>query len=539
VFDLIWYNGKLLTTLPLITRKQILSNILPADNNVISYSNHIIGQGTAFYEAAISKGLEGIMGKSTESLYTIGKRTSSWLKIKHTNRTEAVICGYTAGRNSRKHFGAIILGKYEGDQLKYIGHTGGGFNDEQLKSLYQKFQPLITSKSPFATAPKTNMPATWLKPVLVCEVKFAEATRDGILRQPIFIGLREDKTAAEEKNEKVVAPPKNETPKKGSLKTPSLKEKAKKDSLFLSGDDEIVETKVAGKLLRFTNLNKLYWPKEGITKRDMINYYAAISPYLLPYLKDRPQSLNRFPEGITGFNFYQKNVEDKVADWIPRFPYMSESDGTKKEFLVCEDLATLLYMANLGCIELNPWHSRTPKPEFPDYCLIDLDPDTNSFEQVITCAQVVKEILDAIGAPSFVKTSGSTGLHILVPLGAKYSFEQSRMLAEIVVGIVNRRLPEFTSVERSPAKRKGKIYLDFMQNRQIQTMASAYSLRPKPGATVSAPLYWEEVRKGLKIANFNIYNMQNRVTEVGDLLKGVLGKGINMKQLLIQLKQLL
>jgi bifunctional non-homologous end joining protein LigD len=271
----------------------------------------------------------------------------------------------------------------------------------------------------------------------------------------------------------------------------------------------------------------------------MINYYADIADYILPYLEDRPQSLNRFPEGIKGFNFYQKNVEDKVADWIPRFPYISESDGNRKEFLVCEDLATLLYMANMGCIELNPWHSRTTKPDFPDYCLIDLDPDTNSFNQVIQCAQVVKEVLDSIGAPSFVKTSGSTGMHILIPLGAKYTFDQSRMLAELIVGLVHRQLPKFTSIERNPSKRKGKIYLDFLQNRQIQTMAAAYSLRPKPGATVSAPLRWEEVKKGLKIGDFNIYNMKERLETEGDLLKGLLGKGINMKKILQQLQQLL
>jgi len=526
VFDIIWYEGRSLINLPLVQRKEILAAVLPA-SNLVSFSNHITGQGTAFYEAAVSKGLEGVMGKAMDSKYVIGRRTASWLKIKYTHKMDAIICGYTEGRNSRKNFGAVILGKYEGSQLKYIGHTGGGFNDELLKSLYQKFQPLITERSPFAVAPKTNMPATWLKPELVCEVKFSEATRDGILRQPIFVGLREDKRAKDEKNVQTVPPP------------ATTRKKKQASGLFLSGTEDQVETKVAGQLLKFTNLNKLYWPDEGITKRDMINYYADIADYILPYLEDRPQSLNRFPEGIKGFNFYQKNVEDKVADWIPRFPYISESDGNRKEFLVCEDLATLLYMANMGCIELNPWHSRTTKPDFPDYCLIDLDPDTNSFNQVIQCAQVVKEVLDSIGAPSFVKTSGSTGMHILIPLGAKYTFDQSRMLAELIVGLVHRQLPKFTSIERNPSKRKGKIYLDFLQNRQIQTMAAAYSLRPKPGATVSAPLRWEEVKKGLKIGDFNIYNMKERLETEGDLLKGLLGKGINMKKILQQLQQLL
>lgn len=541
IFDLLWYNGKGYTHVPLIERKLLLQQLIPADNELLRFSNHIAGQGIAFYEAAVNRGLEGIMAKAANSSYIIGRRSESWLKVKNNQQMEAIICGYTAGRNSRKHFGAVILGKYEGTVLKYIGHTGGGFNDKLLKQLFIKFQPLLTAVCPFKPKPKTNMPATWLKPELVCEVRFAETTEDGILRQPIFLGLREDKTAANEKNVKVVTPPVN---KKTTAKTATTagKSAAKKTAApltFLPEDEKQVETKVDGKLLKFTNLDKRYWPEEGITKRDMINYYAAIADYILPYLKDRPQSLNRFPEGIKGFSFYQKNVEDKVASWIKRFPYTSESDGETKEFMVCTDKASLLYMANLGCIELNPWHSRISKPDNPDYCLIDLDPDTNTFNQVIETALEIKSILDEIGAPAYVKTSGATGMHILIPLGAKYSFEQSRMLAELIVGVANRRLPATTSVLRTPAKRKGKIYLDFLQNRQIQTMASAYSLRPKPGATASAPLHWEEVKKGLKVSDFNIYNMPQRLAQEGDLLKGLLGKGINMTTVLNQLKKLL
>lgn len=579
VFDLLWYDGKDITQLPLIERKEILQQILPPDNELIRFSEHITGengQGTAFYQAALKKGLEGIMAKDADSTYGIGKRSDSWLKVKNNLRTEAIICGYTAGRNSRKHFGAVILGKYKNGILHYIGHTGGGFDTKSLKELYEKFQPLITNNSPFQVKPKTNMPATWLKPALVCEVKFAEETRDGILRQPIFLGLREDKQARNEKKEKVVkapasdkkttakkaanekatakkavakmaAPVKSTTQQTTSSKMSGPKEKQKAASkkagnksssnTLLPADEKEVELKIDGKLLKFTNLDKIYWPDEGITKRDMLNYYAAISDTILPYLKDRPQSLNRFPDGIKGFHFYQKNVEDKVADWIETFPYVSESDGETKEFLVCKDKAALLYMANLGCIELNPWHSRINKPDNPDYCLIDLDPDTNDFDEVIRTALEIKSLLDDVGADSFVKTSGSTGMHILIPLGAKYTFDQSRMLAELIVQIINKRLPDITSIERSPAKRKGRIYLDFLQNRQIQTMAVAYSLRPKPGATVSAPLRWEEVKKGLSIRQFDIFNMPDRIAQAGDLLKGLLGKGINMQQLLKQLQK--
>lgn len=524
MFDLLWYNGKDYRHLPLLERKQLLQQLIPQDNDLLRYSRHITGDGIRFYQAAVNKGLEGIMAKAAESSYVMSRRSESWLKIKNNQHMEAIICGYTAGRNNRKHFGAVILGKYENGVLKYIGHTGGGFSEQQLKSLFIKFQPLITSVCPFKPKPATNMPATWLKPELVCEVKFTESTQDGILRQPIFIGLREDKKAADEKQVKITPPP---------------SKKVAKRTTFLPENENQAEIKSDGKLLKFTNLDKLYWPKEGITKRDMINYYADIADYILPYLRDRPQSLNRFPEGITGFSFYQKNVEDKVASWIKRFPYTSDSDGETKEFMVCTDKASLLYMANLGCIELNPWHSRISKPDYPDYCLIDLDPDTNTFDQVIETALEIKSILDDIGANAYVKTSGATGMHILIPLGAKYTFEQSRMLAELIVGIANRRLPTTTSILRTPAKRKGKIYLDFLQNRQIQTMASAYSLRPRPGATASAPLRWEEVKKGLKVTDFNIYNLPQRLAREGDLLKGLLGKGINMKTVLSKLKNLL
>ncbi|MBV8252406.1 MAG: DNA ligase D [Chitinophaga sp.] len=573
IFDLLWYEGKDLRQLPLIERKELLREIIPLNHPLLRYSDHITEEGTAFYKVAVERGLEGVMAKKMDSVYSTGRRTDTWLKVKNNHQTEAIICGYTKGRNSRKYFGAVVLGKYIGKKLTYIGHTGGGFNEELLKTLHGKFQPLVSAVSPFHPIPKTNMPVTWLKPVLVCTVKYAQITAEGLLRQPIFLGMREDKKGPKEKQEKVVATPANKTttkkttamastakqaaPKKAATTTAKKATSSKKKAVvatqkkaagskkkavpngFLPPDEPEVEIKVDGQLLKFTNLDKVYWPVEKITKRDMINYYAAISDVILPYLKDRPQSLNRFPDGIDGFHFYQKNVEDKVADWLPTFPYQSESDNETKMFLVCKNKATLLYMANLGCIEMNPWHSRVSKPDNPDYCLIDLDPDNNPFSQVVETALVVKDVLDEIGAEAFVKTSGSTGMHILIPLGGKYDYDQSRMLAELIVGIVNKRLPKTTSVARTPAKRKGLIYLDYLQNRQIQTMASAYSLRPKPGATVSAPLSWSELKKGVNMKDFSIYTMTSRIAAKGDLLKGLMGKGINLRLVLEKLKALL
>jgi len=292
--------------------------------------------------------------------------------------------------------------------------------------------------------------------------------------------------------------------------------------------EEIVT--INGQDLKFTNLQKIYWPKEKISKRDMLNYYYEVMPYILPYMRNRPQSLNRHPNGINGPNFYQKNVEGKVADWIQTYPYTSESDGEIKQFLVCMDEASLMYIANLGCIEMNPWHSRIQSPDKPDWCVIDLDPDGNPFNQVVEAALSVKKVLDSIDVSGYCKTSGATGMHIYIPLGAAYSYDQSRMLAELIVQLVHHQIPSFTSLERNPAKRKKKIYLDYLQNKSIQTIAAPYSVRPKPGATVSTPLHWEELKKGLTPAQFTINNIMNRIKKEGDLFKPVLGKGIDLEQ---------
>ena len=256
---------------------------------------------------------------------------------------------------------------------------------------------------------------------------------------------------------------------------------------------------------------------------------------MLPYMKDRPQTLNRFPHGIEGESFYQKDVKGKVPDWIATFPYHSEADERDKEFLVCTNEASLLYVAALGCIEINPWSSRSQSPDNPDWCIIDLDPDKNPFDQVIQTAQVTKQVLDSFDIPSYCKTSGSTGLHIYIPLGAKYTYEDSKEFGRAIAKLVHAELPDFTSIERLTEKRKGKLYIDFLQNRPQATVAGPYSLRPKPGATVSAPLHWDEVKKGLKMQDFNIFNMVARIKEVGDLFKPVIGKGINLDKIMKKL----
>jgi len=499
VFDLLWIDGVDVTQQTLLERKALLKDVLdryPSIRDVVRYSDHVEEQGKAFFELAEKQELEGIMAKRAHSTYAIGYRSKSWLKIKTHKRQEAIIAGYTQARGSRSHFGALILGMYKDDKLVHIGHTGTGFDADLLKSLHNKLQPLRVAKSPFTEVPKTNQPATWVKPKLVAEIKFQEWTADGHMRQPVFIVLREDKSPKEVTKES----------------TMSVKK---------------VTTKVT-----LTNLDKLYWKKEKITKGDVISYYDAIAPYILPYMKDRPQSLNRTPDGASGMNFYQKDMTGKAPDWITLHADYSESNSKTINYMVCTDKDSLLYMANAGCIEMNPWHSRTKKPENPDYCVVDLDPHEIGFDKVVETAIVVHDVLTDLGIEGYPKTSGATGIHIYIPLGAKYTFEQSKQLAHIIVSLVHERIPAITSLERSPAKRRCKVYLDFLQNRQSQTLACVYSLRPKPGATVSTPLHWDEVVKGLSPSQFTITTIFDRLDEVGDLFGAVLKKGINISTVL-------
>ncbi len=543
VFDILWLDGKDLRELTLLERKEILKQIM-LDNEAIRYSDHVEEKGTEFYKLAEEEGLEGIMAKRSDSTYLTNNRSNSWLKIKTSMRQEAIICGFTKGRGSRKYFGSLILGIYENKELRFIGQTGSGFDEKLLSSIYKELEKRIVEECPFKTKPKTTQPATWIKPELICEVKFQEWTREGSMRHPIFQGIREDKKAKEVGREEVkkhrAEPSKakglnedGEVKKRqsGEVKKGRSEEVKKLEDQPLLFDESAKkqDLELDGKIITFTNLSKLYWKKENISKGDMLNYYNRICDFMLPYMKDRPQSLNRTPDGVGGKSFYQKNVEGKVPEWVVTHEYVSESDGETKQFYVCTDRASLLYIANMGCIEMNPWNSRIQSPDNPDWCVIDLDPGKISFDKVIEAANVVKEVLDALDIPSYPKTSGSTGIHIYIPLGAKYSYDQSRQLAELVVTLVHDQIPKFTSLERSPAKRPTKIYLDYLQNRQIQTIAAPYSLRPKPGATVSTPLHWEEVKKGLKISDFHIHNIFDRLKETGDIFTPVLGEGIDLE----------
>lgn len=541
VFDILWYEGKDLKDLSLLERKSVLKKVLPESNSII-VSEHFETSGTDFLEEAKRLGLEGIMAKRKDSVYHVHNRSRDWLKIKANKRQEVVIGGYTLNDDSNKLFSSILVGVYEGSKFIYTGKVGTGFNRKLQTEMMELFKPLIIKKAPFAEEPDVNKPSrfrpnpphatvTWIRPELVCEVSFTEMTSDGVMRHPSFEGMREDKSA-----KKVVL--ETEAPVEKVVEDHSAKMIKARTGIsrktLLNPKDKSQVRKINRHELKFTNLDKLFWPKEGITKRDLINYYYQAAPFILPYLKDRPQSMNRFPNGIEDEGFYFKDVTKTAPDWAKTYLYHSDTDHKDRHYLVGKDEATLLYMANLGCIEMNPWNSTFKKPEHPTFCIIDLDPDKNSFEQVIEAAQVTKGILDDMGVPSYYKTSGSTGLHIYIPLGNKYTYEQSKEFARVIVTLVHKELPEFTSIERTIKDRKGKMYLDFLQNRPHATIAAAYSVRPKPGATVSMPLYWNEVKKGLKISDFHIFNAIERMQSEGDIFKPVLGKGIDLKKIVDQ-----
>jgi bifunctional non-homologous end joining protein LigD len=547
IFDIMWLDGYDLREIPLTDRKEILKSLIPP-SEIIRLSEGFANEGIRFFESVKKLGLEGIIAKKKQSTYHENIRTREWLKIKSHKRQEVIIGGYTLNEGTGKLFSSLLVGVYEKEKLIYTGKIGTGFNRKMQEDLLKKFKPLVTKNAPFSIVPDINKPsrfrpdppgakAVWLKPKIICEVSFAEMTSDGVMRHPSYEGLRPDKNPSSVILEKELPEEKLRSRQKHSDQNNivmATKEQVRKT--LLNPSEETQVKKLNGHEIKFTNLGKLYWPKEKLTKRDMLNYYYQAAPFIVPYLKGRPQSLNRHPNGIMGESFYQKDVKGKVPDWIETFAYHSEGDSRDKEFLVVTDEASLLYMASLGCIEMNPWSSTVIKPDHPNWCVIDFDPDKNPFNQTIEAVQVTHQLLESMGVESYCKTSGSTGIHIYIPLGAKYTYEESKEFARAIVTAVHAEIPDFTSIERPTAKRKGKIYLDFLQNRPQATLAAPYSLRPKPGATVSMPLHWEELKKGLTMQDFTMRNAIERINSEGDLFKPVLGKGINMKKALSGLK---
>ncbi len=511
IFDILYLNGHNTVSLTLLERKSLLPDILEGLKNVL-YCDHIAAMGPTLYKRAIDAEMEGVIAKKADSTYSPGYRSENWLKIKSVNTEEAIICGYTEADGGGS-FGSLILGMYQNEKLTYVGNCGSGFSASEQKKLLKAMQELETENNPFKKkiALKGRIP-NWIMPELICEVKFSEYTKSGRLRHPVYKGLRNDKTTKEITPQKKVS-----SSKKTSKSTDSHLE-------------------VGGISLPLSNLEKVYWPDAHYTKYDLIDYYLNVSDVMLPYLKDRPQNMHRHPNGINKPSFYQKDNET-LPDWVETVKIYSGSSKKEIEYLVCQNEATLLYMANLGCIEINPWNSRINNLENPSYTVIDIDPsEKNNFEEVIEVALATKEVLDLAKIKGYVKTSGSSGMHIYIPLGGKYSYDEARDFTKLLCYYVHEKLPKLTSMERAVKKRKSQIYLDYLQNRRGQTLAAPYCARPKKGGPVSAPLSWKEVKPGLNILDFTIKNMPQRLEQTGDWFKPVLEKGIDMDKVLENLQ---
>jgi bifunctional non-homologous end joining protein LigD len=508
-FDLLYLNGYDLRKAALIDRRQLLMSIL-LPSEVVRYSEHFIGKGDELLKAVRAKGLEGIIAKQAQSRYE-SKRSTSWIKIKVTCQQDFVICGYILGE--REPFGALVLGYYKDKKLVYAGNVGSGFTQQSLKAMGEKIKPLITKQPVLSDVPREIGEVTWLKPELVCAVKFTLWTKDDRLRAPVFLGLR-----TEVAPEEVV----RETGLIGDSLLAEEAEQPSKQEVLLPADKAEIALDIDEHWLKFTNLNKVFYPEDGYTKRDVINFYAAVADLLVPHLQGRPLSLKRYPNGINQDYFFQKDASG-FPDWLHREELADDEES--KTRVICDDKASLLYLANLGCIDQNPYMSRLGTLEHPDFILIDLDPYHCGYDRIVEAAQLVREKLRLIGLTGYPKTTGGNGMHVYVPVEPIYSSAQTRQFAEILARWVAAERPDlFTTPRMVSAREKGKVYFDYLQNASGKTISAPYVLRAYPGAPVATPLKWEEVVPGLKPAQFHIANVLRRFDRVGDLFAGVLSK---------------
>ncbi len=493
IFDVLEVDGVPIVDLPLHERRERLEQLLDTSVTNVQVSG-FFDDGEALFEAASTQGLEGVMAKRPGSLYAEGRRTRDWVKVKTHGRQEFVICGWTRGEGRRSgSFGALVLGTYEGKDLRWVGNCGTGFDEQTIEELLEAMRPLVRNTSPLAVVPKMakvrKEDVTWVEPELVCEVRFAEWTHDGHLRAPVFEGLRDDTSA---RDVKLVVPA------------------------------AAIETRV-----KLSNLDKVFFAQEGITKGELIEYYRDVADVLVPHLRDRPFTMRRYPDGADGKAFFQKDAPSHMPDWIPTYrAHVSTREAPRRKKWInaplVNDTDALLWMANMGCIDMNTWYSRVDKPDRPDFVLFDLDPSSDvGFAETVQVALIVRQALDALGLVSFPKTSGADGMHVLVPVERRYTFDDTREFAEIVGSAIARAHRGLATTEWAKSKRRG-VLIDSNQNGEGKTIASVYSVRPKRGAPVSTPLRWDEVNDDLDPASFTMDIVLERIREHGDLFAGVL-----------------
>jgi bifunctional non-homologous end joining protein LigD len=511
VFDLLEADGLPLVDLPLSERRTRLRKLLDGRNRTVLWSESF-QDGEALLGAAREQGLEGVVAKRVESRYLEGRRTRDWLKVKVDRQQEFVVAGYTRGEGRRAGtFGSLVLAVHDDDgSLRYVGNVGTGFDDAEIRKLLKLLEPLHRPTSSFQEVPK--MPRVrrgdvqWVEPRLVAEVRFGEWTHDGHLRHPAYLGLRDDKDAGD-----VIA----ELPRPAERPTTRVIRRGRRE-------------------LSVSNLDKLFWPDEGITKGDLLEYYEAVAPVLVPHLRGRPFTMRRYPDGAYGKAFFQKDAPKHMPTWIKTFT-APVSPNREVRFPIVDDDLALLWMVNMGCIDMNAWYSRVDKPDRPDFVLFDLDPTPEvPWEQTMEVALVLRELLDALGLTSFPKTSGGKGFHVLVPLDRRSTYADSRRFAEIVAGAIVRAHPKLATTEWSKARRRG-VLIDANQNGEGKTIASAYSVRPHPGAPVSTPVRWDEVGEKLDPKAFTMEAVLARVGDHGDLAAGLLTTRQSLSKALRQL----
>ncbi|OLD69539.1 MAG: DNA ligase D [Candidatus Rokubacteria bacterium 13_1_20CM_70_15] len=491
-FDLLALAGYDLRPLPLERRKAVLERVVPPVGP-IKYLEHFATDGEALYDQVVKLGLEGIVAKKADAPYRSG-RSPNWLKIRADRTDDFVVVGFTRPKGSRSGFGALDLGAYRDGKLVYAGRVGSGFTAAQLEDVSAALEQGIRPKPAFAGPAPQDPGHTWVEPTLVAEVRYKEWTDEGLLRQPVFVRFRDDKPVTE---------------------VAILGAGGGERDLELPAESTAPRAPLP-KEVKFSNLDKVFWPDEGYTKGDLIDYYRAISPWLLPYLKDRPVVLTRYPDGITGKSFFQKDAPAFAPDWLRTERMWSEDTQREIDYFVCDDLESLLYLANLGTIPLHVWGSRVASLERPDWCILDLDPKEAPFTHVVTVAKAVKRLCDEIDLPCFIKTSGSTGLHVLLPLGRQCTYEQSRQLGGLLARVIAGQLPEMATVTRQVGKRGARVYLDYVQNGHGRLLVSPFSVRPLPSAPVSTPLLWREVGPKLDIRRFTIRSVPTRMKKLQD-----------------------
>lgn len=487
-FDLLGFEDHDLRSLPLTTRKALLQRVLPRAG-ALRYADHIEELGEAFYEQVERMGLEGMVAKKADSRYA-GGRSANWVKVRTERTDDFVVVGYTAPQGTRTGFGALHLGAYDDGKLVYTGRVGTGFTAKQIREIHAQLEALRRAVPPAEGAPN-GREHTWVEPELVVEVRYKEWTDDGLLRQPVFVRFRDDK-------------PPTDCAKPGG----SPAELAEPAPI---ADAALVRRPKA----ELTNLDKVFWPGERYTKGDLIEYYRAIAPWLLPYLKDRPLVMTRFPDGIEGKSFFQKDAPKYAHDFVRTVRVWSEDSQRELNYFVAEDVDALLYIINLGTIPLHVWGSRVEALERPDWCILDLDPKGAPFADVVKVALALHELCDEIGLEHFVKTSGSSGLHVLVPVARLFTHEQTRMLGQLLARIIAAELPDIATITRQVRKREGKVYIDYVQNGHGRLLVAPFSVRPLPGAPVSTPLEWDEVNEDLDIRDHTIRNVPQRMEKLG------------------------